>query len=93
MIHQIHKPSNLDEYVLMLMNLDNLIRSLKVEQNLNHGAIASQNFHSSAHPSHVSGGLAPMELSALKAHMTLRPPVEDRYMYINRLRKTIAARN
>ncbi|KAI0992791.1 hypothetical protein K3495_g15393 [Podosphaera aphanis] len=72
----------------MLMTIDNQIRGRRAEKN--HRNSAGQ-FTNAPHPSHVPGGLAPMDLSASTSHRAQRPAAEERYTFVNGQRKTTAA--
>lgn len=90
MIYQTERSQTLEDFAMILMKMDNKIRSRKQEQG-NHivGQLGFTN--NPPHPSHVAGGLTSMDLSALRMASNQRPAPELRYTFSNGQRKTTLA--
>lgn len=91
LIFQTETPTSLESYAKTLMTIDNRIRGRKAEQSSHRAPISQVPNTNVGHPSHIAGGVVPMDLSALLAQQTQRPPVELRYTYINGARRTTPA--
>lgn len=85
--YRIDAPKNLEEYAFTLMKIDNQIRGRKAEQRASHNTVFQTSPPASGHPSHVAGGFAPMDLSAIHTQVTSRPPLGERYVSNNGVRK------
>ena len=85
------QPNTLEKYATMLMNTDNKIRGRKAEQKYTWNSSAQPSYPTNGLPSHVPGGLTPMDLSALRSQPVARPPLDQRYTFVNGTRKTSAA--
>ncbi|KAI0993359.1 hypothetical protein K3495_g14825 [Podosphaera aphanis] len=85
-------PNDVNTFAAMLMKIDNQVRGRKVDKDIRtRMGRPMMPIEATAHPSHVPGGLVPMDLSALQARSSQRPPVEQRYTFINGQRKTSPA--
>lgn len=91
MIYQMEKPISLEQYALTLMTIDNRIRGHKAELSVNRNAVGQFSTVSGAHPSHIAGGITPMDLSAIQTQLSIRPIIEHRYNFINGVQKTTVA--
>lgn len=91
MVYRMDKPRTLEELATTLMTVDNRIRGHKAEQRNVRNNMGQFSSPISAHPSHVPGGPTPMDLSALQARSSPRPPMEQRYTFTDGVRKTTAA--
>lgn len=91
LIFQTETPTCLESYAKALMTIDNRIRGRKAEQNSHRPPVAQIPNSNVGHLSHVAGGVVPMDLSALLAQQAQRPPVEQRYTYVNGARRTTPA--
>lgn len=69
------------------MKIDNQIRGRKAEQRASHNTVFQPSPPALGHPSHMAGGFAPMDLSAIHTQVTSRPPLEERYVLVNGVRK------
>lgn len=82
------------QYVALLQKLDNNQRARKEDKaGIKMGSFTSPPTpsYSAGHPSFSPGGLAPMDLSALRNLGTPSPPQEQRYVQINGRRKLAPA--
>lgn len=84
-------PNSTEAFASMLMIIDNQVRGRKADKTVRNNLSQSQTSHITTHPSHVPGGLAPMDLSASQYMMAVRPTPENRYTFINGQRKTTVA--
>ncbi|KAF5181718.1 Retrotransposon-derived protein peg10 [Thalictrum thalictroides] len=91
MIYRMEKSQSLEELATALMTVDNRIRGHKAEQRNVRNNIGQYTSQSTAHPSHIPGGLTSMDLSALQNRQSFRPPIDQRYTFVNGIRKTTAA--
>lgn len=91
MAYRFERPRTLKESASTLMMLDNRIRGRKAEQRNDRNTAIQFPTVNTAHPSHVAGGLVPMDLPAIKSQPASRPPPEQRYFFVNGMRKTTAA--
>ncbi|KAI0993010.1 hypothetical protein K3495_g15174, partial [Podosphaera aphanis] len=91
MMYRLEKPENMEQYAAMLMTIDNRVRGRKADQGAHRNPMGQFSAPSVPHPSHIPGGLAPMDLSALQNRTTPRPPVEQRYHFSNGARKITVA--
>ncbi|KAI0992920.1 hypothetical protein K3495_g15264 [Podosphaera aphanis] len=91
LMYRTDKPNNLQDFATNLMTIDNRIRGRKADQRFARNPMGQFSSPNAGHPSHVPGGLAPMDLSALQSRATLRPPIDQRYSFVNGTRKLTAA--
>ncbi|KAI0991744.1 hypothetical protein K3495_g16443, partial [Podosphaera aphanis] len=91
LMYRTDKPSNLEELATTLMMIDNRIRGRKAEQKIAQNPIGKFSSPNAGHPSHIAGGLAPMDLSAIHNKLSCRPAMEHRYTFVNGIRKTTVA--
>lgn len=85
--HYTDLPESTEAYGIKLMIIDNQIRGLKADQALRNNRSQFYQPNITPHPSHIPGGLAPMDLSAAQLTPCLRPKVEKRYAFVNGQRK------
>lgn len=84
-------PKQLSLYATTLMTIDNQIRGRRADKAIRNNA---NYFHApevAQQSSFLPGGLAPMDLSALKIGSISRPTIENRYTIINGQRKITPA--
>lgn len=74
-------------YVRVLLTVDNRLRARKEEKAGRRMGSFVAPPATPIHPSHLPGGLAPMDLSALRSLGTPHPPQDQRYVQINGQRK------
>ncbi|KAH0606068.1 uncharacterized protein H6S33_004525 [Morchella sextelata] len=77
MTYRTDRPNTVEAYAPMLMTIDNQVRGRKAEQRAIRNTMGQFAAPAAvAHPSHTTGSLAPMDLSALQARPTQRPATE-----------------
>ena len=90
MSHRVETPVILEDYAILLMRIDNQIWGRKAEQKYTRDFPKYLTDKHLAHPSHVPGGLTPMDLSAMHSSTTTRPSLDKRYVFVNGSRKLSA---
>ncbi|KAH0609146.1 uncharacterized protein H6S33_001374 [Morchella sextelata] len=92
MTYRTDRPNTVEACVTMLMTIENQVRGRKVEQRAIRNTMGQFTAPAAvAHLFHTTGGLAPMDLSALQVRPAQRSTIEQRYTFVKGQRKTSAA--